>query len=216
MKDLYSEYFTVSHVQRSDRDRIWKVVAGHIQRRYMPDDGVILDLGAGYCPFINQVRGRARYAFDQSDVVRQSAAQGVQAIVGDCSRLAELESGTFDVVFASNFLEHLDRELLGQVLPEVQRLLKPGGRFIVLQPNFAYAYRQYFDDFTHTLVFTHVSLGDLLRAFGFSLHAVLPRFLPFSMKSRLPTLPWLVHLYLRSPIKPFAGQMLIVAEKPAR
>jgi hypothetical protein len=44
---------------------------------------------------------------------------------------------------------------------------------------------------------------------------VQPRFLPYSMRgSRLPIRPWTVRAYLRSPIKPMAGQMLVVASKP--
>ncbi len=41
------------------------------------------------------------------------------------------------------------------------------------------------------------------------------RFLPFSMRSRVPKWPWLVRLYLRLPFKPMAGQMLLVARTPA-
>jgi hypothetical protein len=39
-----------------------------------------------------------------------------------------------------------------------------------------------------------------------------PRFLPFSMKSRLPKVGWLVSLYLALPWRPLAGQFLLVAE----
>jgi hypothetical protein len=33
------------------------------------------------------------------------------------------------------------------------------------------------------------------------------------MKSRMPITPWLIRLYLRSPIRPMAGQMLLIARK---
>ena len=83
-----------------------------------------------------------------------------------------------------------------------------------MQPNFRYAWRAYFDDYTHRSVFTDVSLPALLRAQGFSIDLVQPRFMPYSMRgSRLPITPWLVRPYLRSPLKPMAGQMLIVATK---
>ncbi len=40
---------------------------------------------------------------------------------------------SLDVVFTSNFLEHLaDKATLGRVLDEVGRCLRPGGRFIAL------------------------------------------------------------------------------------
>ena len=37
---------------------------------------------------------------------------------------------------------------------------------------------------------------------------------PYSMRdTRLPISPWLIRAYLRSPLKPFAGQMLVVARR---
>ena len=84
----------------------------------------------------------------------------------------------------------------------------------MIQPNFRYAYRHYFDDYTHRSTFTHVSLANLLRSTGLRILRVEPRFLPYSMReSRLPVRPWLVRAYLRSPIRPRAGQMLVVAQK---
>jgi hypothetical protein len=53
----------------------------------------------------------------------------------------------------------------------------------VIQPNFRYAYREYFDDYTHVAIFTHVSLCDVFRASGFDIVDVKPRFLPLSIKS---------------------------------
>jgi hypothetical protein len=46
--------------------------------------------------------------------------------------------------------------------------------------------------------------------------ASFPKFMPVNMKStlrlNLPLLPLLVRTYLNLPFKPFAGQMLLVAE----
>jgi hypothetical protein len=63
-------------------------------------------------------------------------------------------------------------------------------------------------------VFTHVSLAALLRSRGFDIERSEPRFLPFSMQDRRwPIASWLVRAYLRSPVRPWAGQMLIIARK---
>jgi len=91
-------------------------------------------------------------------------------------------------------------------------VLKAGGRLIVLQPNFKYCYREYFDDYTHRLIFTDVSLRDALVAWDFEILKVIPRLLPFSMQSRLPKVPALISLYLRLPVRPLAKQMYVVAK----
>jgi hypothetical protein len=51
---------------------------------------------------------------------------------------------------------------------------------------------------------------------GWDIVEVRPRFLPLTMKSRGSALTFLVPWYLRSPVKPFAGQMLLVATPAAR
>ena len=73
-------------------------------------------------------------------------------------------------MFASNLLEHLARPPSSSARSrEVRRVLRPDGRFVLMQPNFRYCVREYFDDYTHRTVFTHVSLADLLRAHGFEI-----------------------------------------------
>jgi len=211
--ERYEHYFDVTYRDLAKRAGVWRAVAGYLQR-FIPRDATVLDLGAGYCGFINAIQAGAKYAIDQGDVVTTHAAPDVHASVGDVSNLSAFTDSLFDVVFASNLLEHLEEEPLTRTLAEVRRVLKPGGRFIAMQPNFAIAYRHYFDDFTHRRIFTHISLRDTLRAAGFDVLRVMPKFMPYSMRSNLPAHPGLVSLYLRSPWKPMAGQMLLVAEKP--
>jgi hypothetical protein len=99
----------------------------------------------------------------------------------------------------------------------VARLLRRGGRVILIQPNFRYSWRSYFDDYTHRSIFTDVSLPAMLRAAGFNIEKVQPRFAPYSMQgTRVPLTSWLVKAYLLSPIKPAAGQMLVIARKVAQ
>jgi SAM-dependent methyltransferase len=118
------------------------------------------------------------------------------------------------VVLASNVLEHFAADAAATVVSEVARLLRPGGRFVVIQPNFRYAWRRYFDDYTHRSIFTDVSLPALLRAHGFTILDVKPRFVPYSMQgTTIPIASWLVKAYLMLPLKPAAGQMLVVAQK---
>jgi SAM-dependent methyltransferase len=206
-------YFASRFTPDPARDRVWGAICRYLQR-YVPEDGVVLDLGAGYCSFVNHIRAATRHALDASPELSRHAGAGVTAHVGRCEDLAAFATGSLDAVFASNLLEHLEWPSIERTLDEVRRVLKPGGRLILLQPNFRYCAGTYFDDYTHRTIFTHVGLADLLASRGFAVERVVPRFLPFSFKSRGPKWGFLVALYLRLPWRPLARQMLVVA-RPA-
>jgi SAM-dependent methyltransferase len=205
-------YYRSRFTPAAGRSGVWRAIV-HCLRSYVPPDGCVLDLGAGYCFFVNQVAARERHAIDLNEGMPRFAAPGVDAHVGSCEDLGFAQDGHFDVVMASNLFEHLDRAAMNRTLAETWRVIRPGGRLIVIQPNFKYGYKDYFDDYTHVAIYTHVSMCDVLSAAGFTIQRVVPRFLPFSMRSRLPAWPWLVWIYLRCPWRPFAKQMLIVASK---
>ncbi len=196
------------------RDVVWPIIAEYVSR-WIPPNPRILEIGAGYCCWINALSGSRRVAVDAWPELARHAGPGVETVVLDLSAgLPQFANESFDLVLASNVIEHFEPDTAAGILGEVVRLLRRGGRLIVMQPNFRYAYRHYFDDYTHRSTFTHVSLANLMRSKGLRMLRVEPRFLPYSMReSRLPVKPWLVRAYLRSPIRPLAGQMLLVAEK---
>jgi len=209
-------YFSAHLPPHPSRQMVWKEIAAYLSR-YVPPNARLLELGPGYCDLINQLPAADKVAVDLWAEVPQYAAKDVCFIQQDLSQgLGSLAtSKPFDIVFASNLLEHFEPEVAGQLVREVFHILRPDGRFVVIQPNFHDAYRTYFDDYTHRSIFTHVSLPNLMRSHGFQIEQVEARFIPYSMReTALPIQPWLVRAYLRFPLKPFAGQMLVVARKP--
>jgi len=203
-------YFETRLQHVPQRAAVWRHICADLAR-WIPADGEVLELGAGWCDFSNSVRARRVVAMDLDATVVKAAAPHVEAHVGDCTDLGRFPDGSFDVVFASNFLEHLTRDQGDATLDEARRVLRPGGRLILLQPNFRLRPGEYFDDFTHVAVYSDRSLRDLLVARGWQDVDVRARYLPLTMKSRGSSLTFLVPLYLRSPVKPLAGQMLAVA-----
>ena len=93
--------------------------------------------------------------------------------------------------------------------------MKKNAFLSIIQPNYRLSYKEYFDDYTHISIWSDKSLADFLVAQGFKIHKVIPGFLPLSVKSRLPVNSYLIRLYLKAPIKPFAKQMLIMAQNQA-
>ena len=214
-----TSYHAAHLVDDPRRARVWQVIARHLAP-HMGPEAHVLELGAGYCDWINNVPAARRVAVDVWPELPAHAAPGVEPMVLDISHgLNILGDASFDVVLASNLLEHFAPDAAAEVVRDVARLLRPAGRVILIQPNFRYAWRRYFDDYTHRSIFTDVSLPALLRAQGFRIIDVQPRFVPYSMQGvRIPIAAWLVKAYLMSPFKPAAGQMLVIAQKetPAR
>lgn len=210
--DLLPAYHATRLEPLAARARVWRHVAAHLASRWPELRGRVVDLGAGTCDFINQLPAAERFAIDRWTGLPAHAAAGVTPLVQDAT--ASLPTG-LDAVFASNLLEHLSIEEAVACLASVRRGLRPGGILACVQPNFRLAWRRYFDDFTHRTVFTDVSLSDLGRSCGLEPCHVAPRFMPLTMKSAGARLSCLVPLYLWSPVKPLAGQMLVVFRKPA-
>jgi SAM-dependent methyltransferase len=194
---------------------LWQTLWRHYFSRLIRADACVLDLGCGYGNFINSVVARRRIAIDAWPDFPHFLDPGVEAVVGDITELDFLHDGSVDFAFASNVFEHVTQPDFASVLAALWRKLSADGELAILQPNYRYAYREYFDDYTHVSVYSHVSLCDFLTANDFDVVHVAPRFLPLTVKSRLPVSPWLIRAYLASPIKPMGKQMLVRA-RPRR
>ncbi len=201
---------------RLPRDRrrtvLWQTLYEEYFKQFIAPTATVLDLGCGYGDFINSVVARRRIAVDIWEGVRQHLAAGVEPHVGPITDLSFLQDASVDVAFASNVFEHLTREQLLQALEELKRKLTRNGQLLIVQPNYRFAYREYFDDYTHVSVYSHHSMCDLLESRGYRVVECIPRFLPLTIKSRLHVAPWLIKLYLRLPVRPLAKQMMIRAQ----
>jgi hypothetical protein len=193
------------------RSVLWQTLCDSYFRGLVAPDDCVLELGAGYGDFINNIQCRQRIAVDVWDGFLKYIDKDVRARVSSVTSLDFLEEDTIDFVFASNLFEHLTQEELVRVIAALKKKVKHGGTLNILQPNFRYAYRDYFDDYTHKTIYTDVGLSDLLSAQGLTVFERHARFLPLTIRSRLPVVPLLIRLYLSSPIKPFAKQMFVRA-----
>jgi len=206
------KYFNTRFSYDKRREIVWKVICKFLER-YIDINDVVVDIGAGYCDFINNIKAKEKYAVDLYDDFRYYANSDIKTFVGDCTNLYFFEANFFDVFFSSNLLEHLTLQQIMQTLKEFNRVLKQNGKLILLLPNFKYCYKKFYDDYTHITPLTEYSICDILKTQGFEILRVFPKFLPFSLKSKFPVSTFLVKLYLVLPIKLFAGQMLIIAKK---
>lgn len=195
------------------RKVLWQtLVAGFFQKQIQPS-AVVLELGAGYGDFINAVKARRRLAVDLWSGMMTHLESGVEGLVTSVTQLDAVADDSVDYVFSSNCFEHLSQADLVICLGQLKQKMKPGAQLTIVQPNFKYCAAEYFDDYTHVSIYTAQGLSDLLAAHGFHITRCVPRFLPLTLKGRWPVHPWLIRLYLLSPFKPLAKQMLITARR---
>jgi SAM-dependent methyltransferase len=206
-----SEYFQTRLAYDLRREVLWRVLYRYYFSLLIADTDCVLELGAGYGHFINQVRTKKAIAVDSWEGFTDYLRPGIEARVGDVTDLSFLASSSIDFVFASNLFEHLSQNEFASVLRQLKRVLASDGTLNLLQPNYYYASREYFDDYTHRTIYSHTSICDFLEAHGYRVIECRPRFLPLTVKSRLPVSPFLIRLYLHSPWKPLGKQMFIRA-----
>jgi SAM-dependent methyltransferase len=196
------------------RDHLWDTLWSLYFRKLIAPDHCVLDLGSGYGSFINSVVARRRIAIDLWPEFTNYLAPGIESVVGSIADLDFLEDASIDFAFASNVFEHITQADLAKVLAHLRRKLRPGGTLNLIQPNYRYAFREYFDDYTHISIYSHVSMADFLVAQAYTVLEIHPRFLPLTIRSPLPIWPLLIRAYLLSPVKPLGKQMMIRA-RPA-
>jgi len=198
------------------RKRVWRVLIESFFGKYVPRNATVLDLGCGYGEFINQVEAGRKYAMDLNPDAPRYLSADVEFIKQDCSQPWAIEKNGLDVIFTSNFFEHLpDKTALGRTLDQAHQALRKGGLLIAMGPNAKLVPGAYWDFWDHHIPLTESSLSEALENRGFRIHRRESGFLPYTMVGKRPAPLPLVRIYLALPrLWPLVGkQFLVVAVK---
>jgi ubiquinone/menaquinone biosynthesis C-methylase UbiE len=101
----------------------------------------ILDVGCGDARFLKELKDRDFSNIHGVDYSERAIGFAKQLLPDVTFSSADLMKGTnyendyFDVIFMIETLEHIIPEEIPQILKEIQRMLKPGGEFIVTVPS---------------------------------------------------------------------------------
>jgi SAM-dependent methyltransferase len=210
---LYKNRFPEQELAR--KNAVWKIIVSKFLQSFIRPTDTVVDVACGYGEFINNIKASRKIAIDLNPDTRKFLKPEVEFLQADVRNLATILRTKVDIVFTSNFLEHLpDKKALIGFLDQVREILNPNGRYMIMGPNLRYVPGQYWDYFDHHLGLTHKSLLEALQLKGFLATICLDKFLPYTIKSNLPTHPWLVWLYLSIPVawRLLGRQFFIVAE----
>jgi SAM-dependent methyltransferase len=199
------------------RIRVWEVLTREFFSRWIKPTDTILDLGCGWGEFINQIQAAKKYGMDLNPDSPSKLSPEVAFLKQDRSEKWQLAGNHLDVVFTSNFFEHLpDKASLVRTLAQAFRCLKPGGRLICLGPNIKYLPGQYWDFWDHYLPLTELALKEGCELAGFKTELLKARFLPYSMSQNFTPPLLFLRIFLRVPfLWPLVGkQFLAVMRKP--
>lgn len=210
-------YFSTRLKEDKSRTAFRPIISKYIQN-FIWDDKIILELACWYWDFINNIKAKSKNAIDIYENSIKYLNKDVEFISGDLSlawREQSYNNKYFDVIFASNFLEHLDDNWLDNVMMGINKIIKNDWLLIIVQPNYRYMYKDYFDDYTHKKVFTHVSLIDFLESNWFKVIHCEKKFLPWTLKKnklpiRLSTI--LLKIYFKLPFRIW-WQMFLISKK---
>jgi SAM-dependent methyltransferase len=214
LRRIYGERFAAN---LDYRKRVWSVLVSDYFGRFITPTDVVLDLGCGYGEFINTVSCAKKYAMDLNPDAPRFLAPTVNFVHQDCSAHWQLPDASLDVVFTSNFFEHLpDKPALGRTLDEIHRCLRPGAQLIAMGPNIKYLPGAYWDFWDHHVALTELSLKEALATRGFTVKTCIPKFLPYTMTATIRYPLLFLKAYLRCPLawQTFGRQFLVQSERP--
>ena len=145
-KKLYQTRFSDRIQQRYD---LWAVLIKCFFQKFFNKNDTVLDLGCGYGEFISQINCRKKYAVDLNPDSKKYLNKEVIFYRQSSTKMNLVKSNSIDKIFVSNFFEHLEREDIALTINECRRILKKGGKILILQPNIRFLAKDFWRFFDH-------------------------------------------------------------------
>lgn len=214
VKDYYRNRFPKDELAR--KNQIWKILCSNFFQQFVKRNSTVMDIGGGYCEFINNIKCKTKIAVDINPDTKKFADKNVKIVKAVSTKIPSSFKNRVDIVFMSNFLEHLStKEEVIKTFEKSHEVLKKGGKIMIMQPNISLIGNKYWDFIDHKVPLNIGSVVEALEITGFEVKVIVKRFLPYTTKSKFVNAYFLVGLYLAIPqaLRPFAGQSFFLATK---
>jgi len=173
-------YKRYEHFERPDYPRLAASYRRRLSRHIVPrPEWRCLDLACGAGNFLAYLAACGAQGFHGVDGSEAATAAARTEFGSDHVSCADVfaflrtETAAYDLISALDFIEHISKDELFDLLFLVAGRLRPGGKFLLRTPNasglFGMASR--YNDITHELCFTPTALSDVLARGGFRLLA---------------------------------------------
>ncbi len=177
---LYGRYVT-AHLSGSIEERV-KVRKPYLYRlidMHFPEklDAHILEIGCGHGALIYYAKEVGYNHLEGVDTSLEQVEEAWKLGLRDNIRhedlmetLSKSADKSYDAIVALDVIEHMTKSELLDLVGELHRVIRDGGKLILHMPNAASPFfgRVRYGDYTHEQAFTQSSLSQLLITYGFS------------------------------------------------
>lgn len=185
-------------IVKSDIRRIHKLIG---------ERGEILEIGCASGEYLAALRDKGGFKVSGVELspyaAKKAREKGLDVSVGTLEE-AKLKAESFDLVVARHVLEHLPDP--SKTLSEINRILRPGGKFLAIVPNAATFERDIFKDVwcgyevpRHLFLFSGTILKEMLKKTQFELLSLKHSFVPNN---------WIISLNYLLKKKGFKGRIV--------
>ena len=121
LKEMYELRFNKEY---KFRNKVWSILCNEFFQKYIPKNSIVLDVAAGHGEFINHIKAKRKIALDLNPDTKKLVNKNIEVIISKATNMKKIKSKSVDIVFTSNFFEHLTREEIIKVIQEINRVLK--------------------------------------------------------------------------------------------
>ena len=204
-KEIYSTMYDELFLKVPDHPRLtcrnsleesayWNKVKYSLVKKHIKKSTFFLEFAPGDCQFAYTIADKVRevFAVDISDQRshKEAAPENFKLIVYDGYNLPQVTDSSIDIVFSFQLIEHLHPEDTGNHFELVQRILKPGGKYVFQTPHALsgpYDISKFFSDVAegfHLKEWTYREIKTLVLKSGFS--SFLPRLSTVGIDIKMP------------------------------